>query len=442
MVGCIHGRASSWRQVLTRDTTHQMLIGANAAEGIGMDIGIQVLHVDDEPALSELVATYLERERNDLSVTSVPDAETALETLASAERVDCVVTDYDMPGIDGVELLRRIRSANPDLPVILFTGKGSEEVASDAISAGVTEYMQKGASPDQYVVLANRIHNVVSAYRTTNDLHEARDRYRQLVEHAPNAILVVQDGRAVFANQTASAWYERGCLDGLRIERIVDPDALVTFRGTLRAALTAGSATGWEHTRLHEGFAGRHVEYNAATVQYDARDAVQLVFRDVSRRIERARILESLLEATQALIEAHNTRRVYEIVAETALDVLSLPHAAVWRYDPDESALLPVAYPRDDPVLPDDPPVYRAGTSLSWDAFQANETRIYEDLRDLPTFNEDTRIRSEVIVPIGRYGVLNAGATTPRAFSDQAVSLAEVLANTAAAILASRQPRR
>lgn len=403
-----------------------------------MDEAIQVLHVDDDRALANLVAIYLEQERPDLEVTSVSHAEAALEELDDTCRFGCVVTDYDMPGMNGVELLETIRAKDPDIPVILYTGKGSEEVASKAVSAGVTEYMQKESSPEQYVVLANRIYNVATAYRTSRELRETRERYRRLVENAPNAILVVSDGRVVFANETATNWSSHSSLTGVPVERLVQSRSLPDFRASLRTALGRGEAVDWRRGWLHDALGGLAVEYTAVTVSHDGGDAVQLVFRDVSDRIERARTLEALLDATADLIEADSTQRVYEVVAETATEVLALPHAAVWEYDADEAALVPVAYP-DVPELPDEAPTFREGTSLSWDAFAAGETRVYDDLRDLPTHNEATTIRSEVIVPIGRFGVLNAGSTVRTTFPEQAVSLAEVLANTAAAILGSRQ---
>ncbi len=61
-----------------------------------------------------------------------------------------------MPGQDGIEFLESVRAIDEKLPFILFTGKGSEEVASEAISAGVTDYLQKHQGTDQYTMLANR----------------------------------------------------------------------------------------------------------------------------------------------------------------------------------------------------------------------------------------------------------------------------------------------
>lgn len=67
-----------------------------------------------------------------------------------------------MPGMNGIEFLESVRAIDEDLPFILFTGKGSEEVASEAISAGVTDYLQKQSGTDQYTILANRITNATS----------------------------------------------------------------------------------------------------------------------------------------------------------------------------------------------------------------------------------------------------------------------------------------
>ncbi|MFB6175738.1 MAG: response regulator, partial [Halobaculum sp.] len=82
--------------------------------------------------------------------------------------------DYEMPGEDGLELLASVRETHPDLPFVLFTGEGSESVASDAISAGVTDYLQKGSGTEQYTILANRISNAVSRRRATESVDRQR----------------------------------------------------------------------------------------------------------------------------------------------------------------------------------------------------------------------------------------------------------------------------
>jgi len=138
---------------------------------------IHVLHVDDDPELSDLVATYLERVNARLSVQTAVSPAEALDRLETAD-VDCVVSDYDMPESDGIEFLEAVREVHPDLPFVLYTGKGSEEVASDAISAGATDYLRKQSGSENYELLANRIVNAVEKTRS-----EGRaTRYKRIAE--------------------------------------------------------------------------------------------------------------------------------------------------------------------------------------------------------------------------------------------------------------------
>ncbi|PSQ62568.1 MAG: hypothetical protein BRD21_05665, partial [Halobacteriales archaeon SW_8_66_22] len=96
---------------------------------------IRVLHVDNDPEFADLTAEFLRRENEAFSVITVREPEAARATLAE-EPIDCVVSDYEMTPVDGIEFLEAVREEHPDLPFILFTGRGSEAVASEAISAG------------------------------------------------------------------------------------------------------------------------------------------------------------------------------------------------------------------------------------------------------------------------------------------------------------------
>ena len=139
---------------------------------------ITVLTVDNEPGFAELTATMLEREHDRLEAAGVTSASAALERI-DREPIDAVVSDYDMPRMNGLELLEAVRDRDPELPFILFTGKGSEEIASEAIAAGVTGYLQKQPGSDRFTLLANQITNAVSQYRTESELRESERRYER-----------------------------------------------------------------------------------------------------------------------------------------------------------------------------------------------------------------------------------------------------------------------
>ena len=125
---------------------------------------IRVLHVEDELDLAEIVMTYLERGSERLAVETATSAQEGLSKLRDGG-YDCIVSDYDMPGQNGIEFLKTVREGHPDLPFIMYTGKGNERIASEAISAGVTDYFQKRTGTEQFTILGNRIENAVQEYR-------------------------------------------------------------------------------------------------------------------------------------------------------------------------------------------------------------------------------------------------------------------------------------
>jgi PAS domain S-box-containing protein len=147
---------------------------------------IRILHVDDNSNLGDVTSTFLERKDDRFTVSTATNASEGLQILSDHE-IDCIISDYEMPGRNGIEFLETVREEYPDLPFILFTGKGSEAVASEAISAGVTDYLQKETGSDHYAVLANRVANSVEKYHA----EQAQERNRVLVEEATDAILIV-----------------------------------------------------------------------------------------------------------------------------------------------------------------------------------------------------------------------------------------------------------
>jgi PAS domain S-box-containing protein len=156
---------------------------------------IRVLHVDDDPEFGELVAAFLARVDDSFEVVTETSAAAGLDTLTDST-VDCVVSDYDMPEMDGLAFLDAVRDSYPELPFVLFTGKGSEEVASDALSRGATDYLRKRGGTEQYDLLANRVRNAVDQFRSAKRTAEL-ERVRTVVREVNRALVRADSREAV-----------------------------------------------------------------------------------------------------------------------------------------------------------------------------------------------------------------------------------------------------
>ena len=151
---------------------------------------IRVLHVEDSVGDLELTRLFLKRKGyNNFKITPVLSAEQGLEIL-ERENFDIVVSDYKMPGMNGLEFLEELRNKGNDIPFIIFTGKGEEKVAMEALNKGADRYITKDGSPAVPIdALAQHIQAVIEARRKEKLLEqhekiknlEARDAY--LMEH-------------------------------------------------------------------------------------------------------------------------------------------------------------------------------------------------------------------------------------------------------------------
>jgi len=104
-----------------------------------------VLYIDDEKDLLDMGKIFLEQSGY-LHVDTTPSVTEALDKLKHRQ-YDGIISDYQMPRMNGIEVLRYIRSHYKDLPFILFTGKGREEVVIEALNSGADFYIQKGGDP-------------------------------------------------------------------------------------------------------------------------------------------------------------------------------------------------------------------------------------------------------------------------------------------------------
>ncbi|OYR78326.1 hybrid sensor histidine kinase/response regulator, partial [Halorubrum sp. E3] len=334
-------------------------VGAGEGDGPRAASLVRVLAVDDESGFAETAARRLETRDDRTEVVPVEGAEAALEALSSAP-FDCVVSGYELPEADGVELLEAVRDRHGDVPFVLFTGSGSEGVASDAISAGVDEYVRRDEPDDQYARLAGAVEGVVSQARGDR-------RLAAHLERTSDAFCQVDsEWRLTYLNDRAVRMIDLDA-DELLGERIWDlfPETTDTDG---EAALREAAETG-EPVRFEE-----HVDRLGADLVVNAHptpDGLALYFRDVTEKRERERELRELSERLQLAVEGADVG-VWDWNVRTGEVRFDDRWAAMLGHDTDEIDFDLSAW--EERVHPDD-------IGDAWDAIEAHfagETDLYQ----------------------------------------------------------------
>ncbi|MEF8809270.1 sensor histidine kinase [Natronomonas sp.] len=143
-----------------------------------------------------------------------------------------------------------------------------------------------------------------------------------------------------------------------------------------------------------------------------------------------------LHETTRRLFRAETQAEAAEVAVSAARDLLDISLNTVFFYDPGENALVPVASTPEAEELFGGVAPMGPGDGLGWAVFETGEPRIYDDVSGVTErFNDETEVRSEIILPLGDHGVFIAGATEDGVFDEQMESLAKLLTTNLEAAL-------
>jgi PAS domain S-box-containing protein len=159
---------------------------------------LRVLYVDDEELLLELGQAFLEN-NGEFSVDTVSSARLALKKIATTT-YDAIISDFQMPDMDGIEFLTAVRADHKKIPFILFTGRGREEVVIAAINNGADFYLQKGGDANaQFAELAHKIRQAVSRRRSEAALADSERRLSDIIDFLPDATFAIDTRGNVIA---------------------------------------------------------------------------------------------------------------------------------------------------------------------------------------------------------------------------------------------------
>jgi PAS domain S-box-containing protein len=270
---------------------------------------IRVLLVDGDRDAAERAASRLEREDERFSVATAADAEAGLERLGQDE-FDCVVSEYSLPGMDGVAFLERVRGEHTDFPFVLFTDSGSEAVAGDAVSAGVTEYLRKGSGTDEHERLAERVVDAVAAYRSERERGETERWLRELTEATDDILwMFTRDWSELLFINSAYEDISSRSMDTLAEQpqdflNGVHPEDRERVREAM-AALSAGEPVDLEYRVNAEEEYRRWVWVQGQSIRDEAGNVVRVAgfARDVTERKERERELRQSERRYRRLLE-------------------------------------------------------------------------------------------------------------------------------------------
>lgn len=187
---------------------------------------IRCIYVDDEEALLEIAKEFLELE-GDISVDTVSSVDTALK-LISGTTYDAIISDYQMPDMDGIRFLKRIRSDGKDTPFILFTGRGREEVVIEALKNGADHYIKKGGDPTaQYAELANLVRQTVRRKEAEEAIRYNATRFRALIENTRDLVTIIDwSGYIVYSSPSTknALGYNMDEIRGRSVFEYLHPD--------------------------------------------------------------------------------------------------------------------------------------------------------------------------------------------------------------------------
>jgi PAS domain S-box-containing protein len=153
---------------------------------------LRILLVDDDQVDRIAVRRALRHGGIEAELREAADMDAALRTAAEAD-FDCILLDFNLPGADGLRVLRALREAGVEVPVIMLTGQQDTEIAVELMKGGAADYLAKdGLTPD---ALAQALRHAVRLHRAERQAREAELWFRTVQETSPDGFVVLQGMR-------------------------------------------------------------------------------------------------------------------------------------------------------------------------------------------------------------------------------------------------------
>lgn len=388
---------------------------------------LRILQVDDEIDFQTTTKRMLQSFDPFLHIESTTSPMEALERLKS-EIFDCVVSDYQMPSMDGVELAKRIRESS-NIPFILYTGKGSEEIAERAFGAGIDDYIRKEMEPAHYQVLVRRIRAAVEKHNAESDLMD----FKLGIDRSDEAIFVTDiEGVIKYVNPAFEKIYGYNSLEAVgktpRILKsgVISQEVYVQFWDTLLAKQVV---TGEIINKTKDGrFLTMFSSANPILNEEEKITGFLTIQRDITERTNYVNQLESIYENASSLSQSQTLKEVAKATLDGIEGIFGFKQMSFTEVQSDVIKAVEIRggnFPPVRTVFPLDsegiiPKVARTGKTIN-----------LSDIRDDPDYFEAvSSTKSELTVPVNVedeiVAVINIESSEVNAFSSEDQKLVEI----------------
>jgi PAS domain S-box-containing protein len=297
-----------------------------ASETLTVDLNekkpIRVLLVDDETGLN-IAKQCLELE-GPFQVDAATSVDEATEKM-KREEYDAVVSEYRIPGKDGLQFLNELRASGNSIPFIIFTGKGGEEVAVRALNLGADQYLSKTDDPETaYSGLAQAIRSTVDREKAEQALRTSEEKFRNIVENSQDVIMLTRpDGVIAYLSPACSRVLEYEPAELVdRLPWIFHPDDLEKVKAANSEAMKGGKGSDFECRVITKTGKIRWISHSSSPIIANGKVKLILsVVRDITDRKKAEQEFIESQEKFAGLFKSNPEATVYTDPSMHILDI-------------------------------------------------------------------------------------------------------------------------
>jgi len=313
---------------------------------------MKILCVDDEESLLEQSEIYLEQFLDEAEVDTSSSVNNALDKINKND-YSIIISDYFMEPKDGIDFLEELRENDDDTPFVIFTGKGREEIAMQALNLGANQYVQKGGDPkSQYDFLAKIVKQEVKHYKNEREKKLHRAYFSKLFERSPEAIVLVDNDDIILKANKAFEdlfQYNKFEAEGRKINDLIVPEDELDSAESISGFVLSGESAEVETLRKRKDGSLVNVSIIGYPIELENEQiGAYGIYRNITERKKAEKALkeskktyESIYQTMLTLANENDLDKVIKIIADEARDLLDTEHCTVYLADKKEKVLKP-----------------------------------------------------------------------------------------------------